>query len=107
MSRQGIKVTFISFAILLWIGEIVSAQGVILSAGGPVHRGMGGASTAAPISAVGANYWNPATISGLEHHANPRAQPPAGQVGDVFTIEGHDGQKPRKRRRISGELSPP
>ena len=44
------------------------AQGVILSAGGPVLRGMGGASTAAPISAIGANYWNPATISGMEHN---------------------------------------
>ncbi|TWU49851.1 OmpP1/FadL family transporter [Rubripirellula reticaptiva] len=43
------------------------AQGAIVSAGGPVHRGMGGASTAAPISALGALYWNPATISGLEH----------------------------------------
>ncbi len=42
------------------------AQGAIVSAGGPVHRGMGGASTAAPLSALGALYWNPATISGLE-----------------------------------------
>ncbi len=45
-------------------GEVL-AQGAILSAGGPVHRGMGGASTAAPISAIGSLYWNPATISGL------------------------------------------
>jgi len=43
------------------------AQGAIVSAGGPVHRGMGGASTAAPTSALGALYWNPATISGMEH----------------------------------------
>ncbi|QDT03418.1 Outer membrane protein transport protein (OMPP1/FadL/TodX) [Rubripirellula lacrimiformis] len=43
------------------------SQGAIISAAGPVHRGMGGASTAAPISALGALYWNPATISGLEH----------------------------------------
>jgi long-chain fatty acid transport protein len=27
---------------------------------------MGGASTAAPVDAIGANYWNPATIRGLE-----------------------------------------
>ncbi len=46
--------------------SIVLAQGAIMSASGPVSRGMGGASTAAPISAIGANYWNPATISGLE-----------------------------------------
>src|SRR5690606_7071178 len=32
---------------------------------GPVNRSMGGASTAAPIDALGALYWNPATISGL------------------------------------------
>ncbi len=44
------------------------AQGAIVSAGGPVHRGMGGASTAAPLSALSALYWNPATISGLEHN---------------------------------------
>lgn len=41
-------------------------QGAIVSAGGPIHRSMGGASTAAPVSAIGALYWNPATISGLE-----------------------------------------
>ncbi len=44
------------------------AQGAILSAGGPIHRGMGGASTAAPSSAIGALYWNPATISGLQQN---------------------------------------
>lgn len=53
---------------LLWFStaSVCWGQGVIVSAGGPVHRGMGGASTAAPISALGALYWNPATISGLE-----------------------------------------
>jgi long-chain fatty acid transport protein len=40
-------------------------QGVYISTGGPVNRGMGGASTAAPLDAAGALYWNPATISGL------------------------------------------
>ncbi len=42
-------------------------QGAVLSAGGPVHRSMGGASTAAPVSAISSLYWNPATISGLGH----------------------------------------
>lgn len=41
------------------------SQGIVISAGGPVHRSMGGASTAAPTSAIGALYWNPATISGM------------------------------------------
>lgn len=40
-------------------------QGAILSAAGPVHRSMGGASTAAPVSAISGIYWNPATISGM------------------------------------------
>lgn len=54
-------------AIVVITPRTSSAQGVIISAGGPVHRAMGGASTAAPTSAISALYWNPATISGLEH----------------------------------------
>ena len=54
-----------------WMAIVVGSsvchgQGVLVSAGGPVHRGMGGASTAAPVSASGSLYWNPATISGLQ-----------------------------------------
>ncbi|QDT13390.1 OmpP1/FadL family transporter [Stieleria marina] len=48
------------------ISQQAYSQGIIISAGGPVHRSMGGASTAAPTSAIGALYWNPATISGME-----------------------------------------
>ncbi|MEM8734812.1 MAG: outer membrane protein transport protein, partial [Planctomycetota bacterium] len=44
----------------------IQAQGVIFTAAGPVNRSMGGASTAAPIDATGALYWNPASISGME-----------------------------------------
>ena len=40
--------------------QVCLGQGAIVSAGGPVHRGMGGASTAAPLSALSALYWNPA-----------------------------------------------
>ena len=43
----------------------LAAQGLIVSAAGPVNRSMGGASTAAPIDAIGAIYWNPATITQL------------------------------------------
>ncbi|PHQ34128.1 OmpP1/FadL family transporter [Rhodopirellula bahusiensis] len=43
------------------------SQGAYISASGPVNRSMGGASTAAPISALSAMYWNPASISGMEH----------------------------------------
>ena len=41
------------------------AQGPILAGAGPVSRSMGGATTAAPLDATGALYWNPATIGGL------------------------------------------
>jgi long-chain fatty acid transport protein len=43
------------------------AQGLVLTSVGPVNRSMGGASTAAPLDATGALYWNPATLSGLPH----------------------------------------
>ncbi len=43
------------------------AQGIALNGVGPVNRSMQGASTAAPIDAAGALYWNPAGISGLKH----------------------------------------
>ncbi|MEK6233987.1 MAG: outer membrane protein transport protein, partial [Planctomycetales bacterium] len=42
------------------------AQGLITPGAGPVHRAMGGASTAAPTDAAGAMYWNPAAISALD-----------------------------------------
>jgi long-chain fatty acid transport protein len=38
----------------------------MLSGSGAVNRSMGGASTAAPLSPVGALFWNPATMTGLE-----------------------------------------
>lgn len=68
---MGVKSKLIAIFLAVTWGTLVctsvaSAQGLWLSAGGPVNRGMGGASTAAPIDAIGANYWNPATIRGLE-----------------------------------------
>ncbi len=50
---------------LVW-ASCVHAQGIYLPAGGPIHRSMGGASTAAPLGAIGANYWNPAAITGID-----------------------------------------
>lgn len=41
--------------------------GVALDGIGPVNRSMGGASVAAPLSSLGAIYWNPATMSGLQN----------------------------------------
>jgi long-chain fatty acid transport protein len=46
--------------------NVAQAQfGTILSGAGPVNRSMGGASTASPLSASGALFWNPATFPGL------------------------------------------
>jgi long-chain fatty acid transport protein len=62
---------------VLWSAVLVdtaSAQyGATISGVGATNRSMGGASTAAPLSAAGALYWNPATISGL-----PRTELEAG-----------------------------
>jgi long-subunit fatty acid transport protein len=56
----------LGFVVVAALARTASAQGIILSADGPVHRGMGGASTAAPLDAIGALYWNPATTAGLQ-----------------------------------------
>ncbi len=58
--------TLILFAVLASISSSVFAQGVFLTGVGAVNRSMGGAATAAPIDAMGALHWNPATISGLQ-----------------------------------------
>jgi long-chain fatty acid transport protein len=41
-------------------------QGISIGGAGPVNLSFGGASTAAPLDASGALYWNPATLVGLE-----------------------------------------
>lgn len=40
-------------------------QGIAVTGVGPVNRSMGGAGTAAPLEAIGALHWNPASISAL------------------------------------------
>jgi long-chain fatty acid transport protein len=62
------QLTKLLLAILILAGfqTAVQAQGIYLPTSGPVNRSMGGASTAAPVDAVGALYWNPAAISGLK-----------------------------------------
>ncbi len=55
----------LAMSVVPFIGTDAVAQGTWLSTAGPVNRGMGGASTAAPTDAIGAIYWNPATISGM------------------------------------------
>jgi long-chain fatty acid transport protein len=55
-----------SFVLLVAVAPAtVRAQGIMMSSFGPVNASMGGASTAAPIEAMSALGWNPATMSGL------------------------------------------
>ena len=59
-----------SFDFVLLLSVVVSgnalAQGIIFPSTGAKHRSMAGASTAAPLDAAGATYWNPAAMAGLE-----------------------------------------
>jgi long-chain fatty acid transport protein len=50
---------------LLMAPGTVFAQGIIFPGSGAANRAMAGASTAAPLDAAGATYWNPAAIAGL------------------------------------------
>lgn len=51
--------------VALFQSRSLLAQGLYVPVGGPINRSMGGAGTAAPLDAIGALYWNPATTSGL------------------------------------------
>jgi long-chain fatty acid transport protein len=66
---RHVRVRLLSLAglLFLWAGfpAFVRAQGIILPSSGPIHASMAGASTAAPLDAIGAQYWNPAAMSGL------------------------------------------
>ena len=66
MVRRQIPCLFVTALIFHLVAACSAhAQGVLLSASGPINRSMGGAATAAPLDAIGALRWNPATISGL------------------------------------------
>ncbi len=64
-TRSGVFCALIAVGFGLLAASFARGQGFLLPASGPAHLAMGGASTAAPIEALGANYWNPAVISGL------------------------------------------
>jgi long-chain fatty acid transport protein len=51
---------------LLFVAASASAQGIIFPSSGARHRAMAGASTAAPIDAAGATYWNPSVMAAME-----------------------------------------
>lgn len=54
------------FLVVLAASPARAQYGPVIAGAGPVNRSMGGASTAAPLSAGGALMWNAATLSGLE-----------------------------------------
>ncbi len=66
MLKRQLLVAAIAFLSAMQAGQTLLAQGVYIGSAGPVNRSMGGASVAAPIDSIGALYWNPASISGME-----------------------------------------
>lgn len=56
------RVGVVTALTLVALPAIVRGQGLYLPGGGAAHIGMGGASTATPVDAIGALYWNPAAI---------------------------------------------
>ncbi|GAB5444215.1 MAG: outer membrane protein transport protein [Fuerstiella sp.] len=66
MNRSRTSLSLAAFLLFAATGPAAFAQGILVSATGPVNRSMGGAGTAAPLEAQGALFWNPASISALE-----------------------------------------
>ncbi|MEO8493533.1 MAG: outer membrane protein transport protein [Planctomycetota bacterium] len=63
---SAVRKTLLLFAVVASVSSSAFGQGVFLTGVGAINRSMGGAATAAPIDAMGALHWNPATISGLK-----------------------------------------
>jgi long-chain fatty acid transport protein len=79
MSISKFAVAAIALLALLQ-ASTVFGQGVYVSGVGPVNRSMGGAGTAAPLDAIGALHWNPASISGMENEVGFGAELLAAEV---------------------------
>jgi long-chain fatty acid transport protein len=63
--RSRIRHGAVAAAVLLAWPTAARAQGLYLPGGGAAHLSMGGASTATPVDAIGALYWNPAAVGRL------------------------------------------
>ena len=57
---------FTVLAVFTAVQSACFAQGLFITATGPVNRSIGGAGTAAPLDSLGAIFWNPASITGLK-----------------------------------------
>lgn len=62
---KGRIVSLLALALVLAVPVCAKGQGIAVTGVGAVNRSMGGAGTAAPLEALGALHWNPASISGL------------------------------------------
>lgn len=62
----GVVCLLAGFTLSLSATPVAAQYGPLLSGTGPINRSMGGAATAAPLSASGALLWNPASLSGLQ-----------------------------------------
>jgi long-chain fatty acid transport protein len=65
-SVRCLAVVFCLAVILTVIPVARAQQGISIAGAGAVNLSFGGATTAAPLDAIGALYWNPATMMGLE-----------------------------------------
>jgi long-chain fatty acid transport protein len=63
------QITVLALLMFCSLASRAMAQpGVYLPGAGAVHSGMGGVSTATPLDAIGAVYWNPAAVGRLGHN---------------------------------------
>jgi long-chain fatty acid transport protein len=65
LSSKSVPLCLAALVALTAAGSARAQYGAVLSGTGAVNRSFGGVATAAPLSAGGALYWNPATMPGL------------------------------------------
>jgi long-chain fatty acid transport protein len=86
-SRQGLLL-----GLVLSLPDFASAQGLQLFGIGPVNRSMGGASTAAPIEAIGALHFNPATLTAHDNQLSVGSEVVSPLVDIDSSFMGRSGQ---------------
>jgi long-chain fatty acid transport protein len=74
MAASRFTFGWIVVATLLAVPQAAHAQGLQLYGIGPVNRSMGGAATAAPLEAIGALHYNPATLTALPNQLSVGAE---------------------------------
>jgi long-chain fatty acid transport protein len=104
LSKWPIFILGAFFLVAVGVSPASAQIGPFLSGTGAIDRSMGGAATAAPLSAAGALYWNPATMPGLGRsqleagaellfpHTQASSQISAGALGPGGPPVGLEGQ---------------